>query len=75
MAGDALGEVRAPALLIVGGKDELVLELNKRALAALNDESSLEVVKGAGHLFEEPGTLDQVAELAATWFSDRLATG
>lgn len=75
MAGDALGDVRAPTLLIVGGKDELVLELNKRALAALNDESSLEVVKGAGHLFEEPGTLDQVAELAATWFSDRLATG
>lgn len=75
MAGDALGDVRAPTLLIVGGRDELVLELNKRALAALNDESSLEVVKGAGHLFEEPGTLDRVAELASTWFKDRLATG
>jgi len=75
MAGDALGDVRAPTLLIVGGKDELVLELNRRALAALNDESSLEVVKGAGHLFEEPGTLDRVAELASTWFRDWLATG
>lgn len=75
MAGDALGEVRAPTLLIVGGKDELVLELNKRALAALNDESSLEVVKGAGHLFEEPGALDRVAELASTWFTGRLVTG
>ena len=75
MAGNALGDVKAPTLLIVGGKDELVLELNRRALAALNDESSLEVVKGAGHLFEEPGTLDRVAELASTWFRDRLATG
>lgn len=75
MAGEALGDVRAPTLLIVGGRDELVLELNKRALAALNDESSLEVVKGAGHLFEEPGTLDRVAELASKWFRDRLATG
>lgn len=75
MAGGALSAVVAPTLLIVGGKDDLVLELNKRALAALNDESSLEVVEGAGHLFEEPGTLERVAELAAGWFRDRLGTG
>lgn len=74
MAGDALAEVVAPTLLVVGGRDELVLELNKRALAALNDESSLEVVEGAGHLFEEPGALDRVAELASEWFSTRLGS-
>ena len=74
MAGDALVDVRAPTLLIVGGKDELVLELNRRALASLNEDSSLEVVEGAGHLFEEPGTLDRVAELASRWFRDQLTT-
>lgn len=72
MAGEALADVVAPTLLIVGGDDELVLELNRRALVALNDESSLEVIDGAGHLFEEPGKLDRVTELAAAWFRDRL---
>lgn len=73
LAGDALSDVRAPTLLIVGGNDPEVLQLNERALAALDDESSLEVVEGAGHLFEEPGKLDRVAELASDWFRDRLA--
>lgn len=75
MAGDALADVVAPTLLIVGGNDDLVLELNKRALAALNEQSYLEVVEGASHLFEEPGKLDRVADLAAKWFKDRLAPG
>lgn len=73
LAGEALSDVRAPTLLIVGGNDPEVLQLNERALAALDDESSLEVVEGAGHLFEEPGKLDRVAELASDWFRDRLA--
>lgn len=73
LAGEALSDVRAPTLLIVGGNDPEVLQLNGRALAALDDESSLEVVEGAGHLFEEPGKLDRVAELASDWFRDRLA--
>lgn len=73
LAGEALSDVRAPTLLIVGGNDPEVLQLNERALAALDDESSLEVVGGAGHLFEEPGKLDRVAELASDWFRDRLA--
>lgn len=72
MADRALGEVKAPTLLIVGGNDPQVLQLNEEALAELNDESSLEVVPGASHLFEEPGTLDQVADLAAGWFRAHL---
>lgn len=75
MAGDALPEVTAPTLLLVGGRDDLVLELNRRALAVLNDDSSLEVIEGAGHLFEEPGKLEQVADHASAWFKDRLASG
>lgn len=72
MAGDALGDVPAPTLLIVGGNDPLVLELNRRALTSLNSLSVLEVVEGASHLFEEPGTLERVAELASAWFEERL---
>lgn len=72
MAGRALSEVEAPTLLIVGGNDPQVLQLNEEALAELNDESSMEVVPGASHLFEEPGTLDQVAHLAAEWFRAHL---
>jgi putative phosphoribosyl transferase len=68
MADGALAGVEAPTLLIVGGNDPQVLQLNERALAELNEESSLEVVPGASHLFEEPGKLDQVADLAAEWF-------
>jgi dienelactone hydrolase len=69
LAGNALLRVRAPTLLIVGGADEQVLELNRRALELLPGEKQLVIVPGATHLFEEPGALDEVARLAADWFS------
>jgi putative phosphoribosyl transferase len=72
LAGDHLGRVRAPTLLIVGGRDQLVLELNRQALARLAAPSRLEVVPGATHLFEEPGALEQVARLATAWFTEHL---
>jgi putative phosphoribosyl transferase len=72
MAHDALGAVRAPTLLIVGGDDEAVIELNRQALHKLVCEKRLEIVPGATHLFEEPGTLEQVASLAAEWFARHL---
>jgi dienelactone hydrolase len=72
LAGHALRRVRAPTLLIVGGADALVLELNRRALAALAGEKRLVVIPGATHLFEEPGALEQVARLAADWFARHL---
>jgi len=72
LAGDALPRVRAPTLLIVGGDDPVVLDLNRRAMERLEAETRLEVVSGASHLFEEPGTLDRVAELARDWFAERL---
>jgi pimeloyl-ACP methyl ester carboxylesterase len=68
-----LGEVRAPTLLIVGGRDTSVLELNQRAQEALNCPSLLHVVPGATHLFEEPGALDEVARLARDWVAGHLA--
>ncbi|MDX1690234.1 MAG: alpha/beta family hydrolase [Acidimicrobiia bacterium] len=68
LAADALGEVEAPTLLIVGGDDHTVIDLNRQAMAAMTAPVSLEIVPGAGHLFEEPGALDRVAELAAGWF-------
>jgi putative phosphoribosyl transferase len=75
LAGDALEAVRAPTLLIVGGRDEQVLELNRRAAALLGGPVELEIVAGATHLFEEPGALDRVGELAGTWFATRLPGG
>jgi putative phosphoribosyl transferase len=72
LAGHHLGRVRAPTLLIVGGRDQLVLELNRQAQARLAAPSRLEVVPGATHLFEEPGALEQVARLAAAWFTEHL---
>lgn len=72
LAGAAIGKVRAPTLLIVGGRDRLVLELSRRALAAFTCERRLEVVGGATHLFEEPGAMDAVAGLAAGWFGEHL---
>lgn len=72
LAGAALGAVRAPTLLIVGGHDEQVLELNRAAAAAMTAECEVAVVEGATHLFAEPGTLEQVAALARTWFLDHL---
>jgi putative phosphoribosyl transferase len=74
LAGPALGRVTAPTLLIVGALDPQVLELNRAALGRLQTEASLEVVPGASHLFEEPGTLERVAELAVGWFTRWLAT-
>ena len=68
LAGDALERVLAPTLLIVGGNDDVVLELNRAALARLRAPARLEVIPGATHLFEEPGTLDEVARHAAAWF-------
>jgi putative phosphoribosyl transferase len=68
LAGDALPMVLAPTLLIVGGDDEEVIELNQAAIAEMNGPVHLEIVPGATHLFEEPGTLEAVAELAAAWF-------
>jgi dienelactone hydrolase len=72
LAGDALPRVRAPTLLIVGSLDAAVLRLNEQALARLECEKKLVVVPGASHLFEERGTLDQVARLAAEWFGRHL---
>ena len=74
LAGPALSRVRAPTLLIVGALDPQVLELNRSALGRLGSEAHLEVVPGASHLFEEPGTLERVAELAVGWFTRWLAT-
>jgi putative phosphoribosyl transferase len=68
LAGNYLSQVVAPVLLIVGENDLQVLELNKSALAQLNAESRLEIVPNATHLFEEPGTLEAAALLAAQWF-------
>lgn len=68
LAGEALRRVVAPTLLIVGGRDLQVLELNRQAFAELAGEKKLEIVPGATHLFEEPGALQAVAELAKKWF-------
>jgi putative phosphoribosyl transferase len=72
LAGAALAKVQAPTLAIVGGNDRVVLDLNRKALARMNCVKNLYVVPGAGHLFEEPGTLDQVATLARAWFAEKL---
>jgi putative phosphoribosyl transferase len=72
LAGDALSHVRAPTLLIVGGRDEPVMGLNQQAYAALACEKRLEIVPGATHLFEEPGALERVAGVAAAWFGRYL---
>ncbi len=73
LAGSALAKVTAPTLLIVGGADLVVLDLNRQALAELRCEKHLAVVPGATHLFEEPGTLETVVDLAGSWFASRLA--
>jgi putative phosphoribosyl transferase len=71
---NALPLVRAPTLLIVGGQDTDVLTLNREALRQLGGTKRLEVVPGATHLFEEPGTLESVAALAARWFEHYLTS-
>jgi pimeloyl-ACP methyl ester carboxylesterase len=73
LAGEALPLVRAPTLLIVGGRDLTVLELNRAARACLQAETALEIVPGATHLFEEPGAIGLVADHAAEWFRRHLA--
>ena len=72
LAGDALPRVTAPTLLIVGGDDEPVIELNREAMRQMRAHVELEIVPGATHLFEEPGTLEQVERLAAGWFARYL---
>jgi dienelactone hydrolase len=72
LAADSLPLVTAPTLLIVGGFDYPVIEMNRQAYARLGCEREIEIVPGATHLFEEPGTLDQVAHLAAGWFQTHL---
>lgn len=74
LAGAALPRVRAPTLLLVGGEDTVVLDLNRQAFSELHCEKELIVIPGATHLFEEPGTLDAVAEHAARWFVRHLAS-
>jgi putative phosphoribosyl transferase len=68
LAGDALAHVISPTLLIVGGEDGAVIDLNRQAFNVLSCEKALEIVPGATHLFEEPGALAQVSTLAANWF-------
>ena len=72
LAAEALPKVKAPTLLIVGGNDDVVIGLNEKALAKISCEKELKIVPGATHLFEEPGTLEQVAHLASAWFNKKL---
>jgi pimeloyl-ACP methyl ester carboxylesterase len=72
LAGDALRRVDSPTLLIVGGYDQVVIDLNERAFAELHCQKELQIVPGATHLFEEPGALEAVARLAAEWFHRHL---
>jgi putative phosphoribosyl transferase len=72
LAADALPAVRAPTLLIVGGRDPTVLELNRQAAERMTAPHRLAMVAGASHLFEEPGALDEVARLAGDWFETHL---
>ena len=75
LVGPRLSRVEAPTLLVVGGRDDVVLRLNRAAQAQLRCEIRLEIVPGATHLFEQPGALEQVARLAGRWFSTRLTGG
>jgi putative phosphoribosyl transferase len=72
LAGDALPKVQAPTLLIVGGNDDIVIELNEMARDQMRCEVKLEIVPGATHLFEEPGALEKVAKLARDWFVNHI---
>jgi putative phosphoribosyl transferase len=72
LAGNALTEVRAPTLLIVGGSDPIVIELNEQARQLMRCEVKLEIIPRATHLFEEPGALEQVAQLTIDWFVSRV---
>ena len=72
LAGEALPKVQAPTLLIVGGDDDIVIELNEQARDRMRCEVKLEIVPGATHLFEEPGALERVAQLASDWFVNHI---
>ena len=72
LAGEALPKVRTPTLLIVGGNDDIVIELNEMARDQMRCEVKLEIVPGATHLFEEPGALERVAKLASDWFKGHV---
>jgi len=72
LAGDALPKVQAPTLLIVGGNDDVVIELNEMARDQMRCEVKLEIIPDATHLFEEPGALEQVAKLASEWFVNHI---
>jgi len=72
LAMDSLAAVRSPTLLIIGGRDDLVIELNRKAYEKITAEKEMVIVPGATHLFEEPGALEEVASLAARWFKARL---
>lgn len=72
LAADALARVAAPTLLIVGGNDPQVIDLNEQARRRMSAPTQLEIVEGATHLFEEPGALEQVADLAARWLTTHL---
>jgi predicted alpha/beta-hydrolase family hydrolase len=72
LAAEAMSAVRAPTLLVVGENDDAVLEYNETVFAALSCEAELTIVENAGHLFEEPGTLDVVADEAQAWFGEYL---
>jgi putative phosphoribosyl transferase len=74
LASDELGAVRAPTLLIVGSRDEAVIEMNRDAMRRMRCEVDLAIVPGATHLFEEPGALEEVARRAGDWFASRLGT-
>jgi dienelactone hydrolase len=73
LAGDALPHVQAPTLLIVGGADDVVIDLNRRAMRGMRGHVELEIVPGATHLFEEPGALEQVSSLALAWCRRHLS--
>jgi putative phosphoribosyl transferase len=75
LAGPALPYVHAPSLLIVGGRDRPVIQMNEDAYAQLPCEKQLVIVPGATHLFEEPGALEEVARLSAEWFRRYLQPG
>jgi putative phosphoribosyl transferase len=72
LACDALPKVQAPTLLIVGGNDDIVIELNEQARDRMRCEVKLEIVPGATHLFEETGALEKVAKLASDWFVNHI---
>lgn len=73
LAGEALSRVRAPTLLLVGSRDEVVIGLNRMALSRLTGFARLVLIPGASHLFEEPGTLEEAGRLAAAWFVEHFA--